>query len=79
MAKTRNVSGEIRYPGLSFLGLFYGRRVMFLSIVSGLQHWAMQIQRILIHKMDHLSPQDYCVMLVFAIAIGYCLLKGQNI
>ena len=35
---------------------------MFLSIVSGLQHWAMQIQRILTHKLDHLSPQDYCIM-----------------
>jgi hypothetical protein len=52
---------------------------MFLSIVSGLQQWAMQIQRILTHKMDHLSPQDYCIMLVFGIAIGYCLLKGQNV
>jgi hypothetical protein len=29
--------------------------------------------------VDHLSPQDYCIMMVFAIAIGYCLLKGQNI
>jgi hypothetical protein len=26
---------------------------MFLSIVSGLQQWAMQIQKILTHKMDH--------------------------
>ncbi len=52
---------------------------MFLSIVSGLQHWAMQIQRILNYKLDHLSPQDYSIMLVFAIAIGYCLLKGPNV
>jgi len=52
---------------------------MLLSIVSGLQHWANQVQNIVFNKMHHLSPQDYCVMLVLAISIGYCLLKGQNI
>ena len=51
---------------------------MFLSIVSGLQQWAMQIQKILIHKMDHLSPQDYCIMLVLCISIGFVLLRGKS-
>ena len=52
---------------------------MFLSIMSGLSQWAGQVQNILLNKMNHLTPQDYCIMLVFGISIGYCLLKGQNV
>ncbi|GEM_PF-1056859 len=52
---------------------------MLLNIISGLQHWANQVQQIVFNKMHHLSPQDYCIMLVLAISVGYCLLKGQNI
>ena len=52
---------------------------MLLSIMSGLSQWASQIQNILAQKLDNLTPQDYCIMLVFGISIGYCLLKGQNL
>jgi hypothetical protein len=52
---------------------------MLLSILSDLQHWASQVRNIVFNKMHDLSRQDYCVMLVLAISIGYCLLKGQNI
>jgi hypothetical protein len=52
---------------------------MLLSISSGFQLWLSQIQRIMVHKMNHITPQDYCIGLVLAIAIGYCLLKGQNL
>ena len=51
---------------------------MFLTIVSGFQHWVSQIESLLIFKMNHLSPHDYCVMLVLCILIGYLLLRGRS-
>jgi hypothetical protein len=51
---------------------------MFLTVVSGLQNWVLQLQRLLVHRFDHLSPQEYCIMLVFVIAIGYTLLQGRR-
>ncbi len=52
---------------------------MLSTLFSGLQQWASQVQQIMVNRMNHLSPQDYCVMLVLGISIGYCLLKGQNV
>ena len=52
---------------------------MFLSILSDLQLWISQLQNILFSKMHNVSPQDYCIMLVFVVCIGYCLLKGRSI
>ena len=51
---------------------------MFLSIISGLQHWFGQIQSLVRFRFNHLSPNDYTVMLVLCICIGYCLLRGRN-
>ncbi len=52
---------------------------MFLSIMSGLSQWAGQVENIFVGKVHHLTPQDYCIIIVFGISIGYCLLKGRNI
>ena len=51
---------------------------MFLSIISGFQHWFSQVTGLLQFKFNHLSPQDYSVMLVLCICIGYCLLRNRN-
>lgn len=51
---------------------------MILSIISGFQHWCGQIESIITFRMNHMSPQDYCVMLVLCISIGYVLLRGRS-
>lgn len=52
---------------------------MLLNIVSDVELWISQLQNILFSRMHHMSPQDYCIMLVFVICIGYCLLRGRSI
>ena len=51
--------------------------VMLLSFTSSFQQWFYQVKSILIHKANHLTPQDVCIIMVFAISIGYCMLKGK--
>lgn len=52
---------------------------MFLSIISGLHHWAGQVLHILNQKLTHLAPQDFCIIVVLGISVGYCLLKGRSL
>ena len=50
---------------------------MLLSFIPSIQNWFYQVKSILVHKANHLGPQDVCIIMVFAISIGYCMLKGK--
>lgn len=47
-------------------------------MLHGFQHWLHQIQHLVVHRFNTMSPQDYCIMLVFCIAIGFTLLRSGN-
>ncbi len=51
---------------------------MFLSIIDGFSNWVAQLQRVLISRFDHLTPNEYCMMLLFCISVGWMLLRGRN-
>lgn len=51
---------------------------MSFSIFSEFEHWVSQVKSILLFKLNHLTPNDYTVMLVLCICIGYCLLRNRN-
>jgi len=47
-------------------------------MVNAFQMWLRQIERLVEHRFNTMSPQDYCIMLVFCISIGFVLLRGKN-
>ncbi len=47
-------------------------------MVSAFETWLYQIQSLTIHKYHTMSPQDYCVMLVLCVAVGYVLLRSNR-
>lgn len=51
---------------------------MFLSILNAPARWMSQILDIMQHRLNHLSPTEYSVMLIACITIGYTLLKGRS-
>ena len=51
---------------------------MLLSIVGGFSRWLSQLQNLLKNRFDHLSPTEYCIMLVAGISVGWLLLRGRN-
>lgn len=53
-------------------------QVMFLSILNAPARWMSQILDIMQHRLNHLSPTEYSVMLIACITIGYTLLKGRS-
>ena len=40
--------------------------------------WLRQIEYLVQHKFDTMTPQDYCIMLVLCISIGFVLLRGKS-
>ncbi len=59
---------------IALVGLCY----MFHRIAFGLQNWLDQLMSLTVSKLNHMTPQDYCIVTVLAISVGYCLLKGKN-
>ena len=51
---------------------------MLLSIAGGFSRWLSQLQNLLISRFDHLSPTEYCIMLVACISVGCLLLRGRS-
>ncbi len=51
---------------------------MFLSILNSLDSWFYQTKSLIVHRFNHMSPQDYSVMLVISIAVGFVLLRGKR-
>ncbi|HQX51681.1 MAG TPA: hypothetical protein PLY87_04035 [Planctomycetaceae bacterium] len=51
---------------------------MFLNIVNSLDSWFYQTKSLIMHRFNHMSPQDYCVMLVITIAVGLVMLGGKR-
>ena len=51
---------------------------MLLSIVDGFSRWLAQLKGVLMNRFDHLTPTEYCTMLVACICIGWLLLRGRN-
>jgi len=47
-------------------------------MVNAFQMWFRQIERLVEHKFNTMSPQDYCILLVFCISIGFVLLCGKS-
>ena len=47
-------------------------------MVNAFQSWLRQIQYLIEHKFNTMTPQDYCIMLVLCISIGFVLLRGKN-
>ncbi len=47
-------------------------------MVSSFENWLYQIQSLTIHKYHTMSPQDYCVMLVLCVSVGYVLLRSNR-
>jgi hypothetical protein len=48
------------------------------AMVNAFQSWLRQIQHLIEHKFNTMSPQDYCIMLVLCISIGFVLLRGKS-
>ena len=51
---------------------------MFVNIFSGIYDWIGQLKSLLFYRYSHLTPDDYTIMLVACICIGYLLLRGRN-
>lgn len=47
-------------------------------MVNAFQVWTREFQHLIEQKFNTMSPQDYCIMLVFCISIGFVLLRGKN-
>jgi hypothetical protein len=48
------------------------------AMVNAFQTWLRQIQYLIEHKFNTMSPEDYCIMLVLCISIGFVLLRGKS-
>jgi hypothetical protein len=51
---------------------------MLLSVMSDFSRWIFQVQHIVSNRLNHMTPNDYTIMLVLTICIGYVLLKGRS-
>lgn len=51
---------------------------MFISIVDGFSRWLAQLKNVLQSRFDHLTPTEYCTMLIVCICIGWLMLRGRS-
>ena len=51
---------------------------MYHSVVDGFNHWLLQLTRVLVYRFDHITPSEYCFMLVVCISVGWLMLRGRN-
>lgn len=51
---------------------------MLLSVMSDFSRWIFQVQNIVSNRLNHMTPNDYTIMLILTICIGYVLLKGRS-
>lgn len=50
---------------------------MLMTVSSAILTWLSQVQNIVTQQFSHLSPDEYCIGLVFCICIGFVLLRGR--
>ena len=48
------------------------------DLFTGMQLWLVQIRSILMHRFNHLTPHEYCMMLLLCITLGVFLLRGKS-
>ena len=77
----RMLADSLVFHGNQFSGSprpLSGPPPMLLSVMSDFSRWIFQVQHIVSNRLNHMTPNDYTIMLVLTICIGYVLLKGRS-
>ena len=58
--------------------ILFDENAMIANIVNSFDTWLYQIKSLILHRFNHMAPQDYCVMLVVCILVGLVMLRGKR-
>ena len=51
---------------------------MLINIVTEMDRWLGQMSSLFVQRFNHLSPQEYCIMLLCCITVGAFLLRSRH-